>query len=202
MPGGARDLLHHLSPAQGSGHRHAGLEIRVGVVLAEAGDLAVVRRRPHGCRCARWRYGQLEPHRPTGVVLTHQADGVGVRQQSPVVAASGPRRGPGTAAVVDVEIPHGHGQLALRPRLQVGRGHVVIRVGAVVAGIQVEQRHRVEVRDHGSARLVLVEDRQKGKGPAGFGGIELSGDEPGIGLLVGVCTFGGGKSSWGSPGTS
>lgn len=85
------------------------------------------------------------------------------------------------------------GEFGPRSRFHVGRWHVVIRVGAVVTGVQVEERHRVEVRHHGAAGPVLVEDGQEGERAVDLGGIQLARDEPGVRLLVGMFAFGGGE---------
>src|SRR5947209_15921659 len=58
----AGDLFVLLTPAQGPIHRHAGLEVRVGVGLAEAGYFAAVSVRAYRYRSTRRRHVQVQFH--------------------------------------------------------------------------------------------------------------------------------------------
>src|SRR6185437_8066481 len=118
---------------------HAGLEVRVGVGLAEAGDYAVVGVRTDGYRRAGRCHIQVQFHRLASVIDAAQADPVGVGQQLAVaVPAGGPRHRAGAAVITDVEVARGHRHLRLGPRLHVFRRHVVVGVGAVFAGVAIE----------------------------------------------------------------
>src|SRR6202020_1662457 len=70
----AADIFVPIAPAQRSTHRHAGLEIRVGVVLAEAGDLAAAGVRADGYRRSRRRDMQVQFHRLAALIDAAQAD--------------------------------------------------------------------------------------------------------------------------------
>src|SRR6202020_1843543 len=85
----AADILVPIAPAQRSTHCQAGLEIRVGVVLAEAGDLAVAGVRADGYRRTRRRDIQFQFHRLAGLIDAAQADPVGVGPQFAVVVTAG-----------------------------------------------------------------------------------------------------------------
>ena len=193
--GGARDRLGDRTPGQRARHRQSGLEVRVRIGLPEALDFSVVRRGAQWDGGARRCDMQVQSHRGTGRVGSDEGDVVGVGDQFAVLVAGGtPERGARAAVVGDVEVLVGECHLRANARRHVRRRHVVVGVCPVGAGVEVEQRQRVEVRDHSTEPgPVLVEDRQECEAASALSA-ELARQKPRIGLVPRMVGLRGGKA--------
>jgi hypothetical protein len=184
--------LAHVAPLEGAAEAHVALKVRVGAVLSHArlhAGVCVAADRHRGL--ARIEL-ERQRHAASVGVASDQVDRIGEGQERSLGVA--PRRPPAGAergGKRDVEAAARDGQLVAPADAQ-RAWQIVLRIGAVVAAGEIEERQGVEVGAQALAHVVEREDHEEGPLAPRHLSAQAAGDVVGV-RLGALIAFGGGK---------